>query len=654
MERPVGSAMEAAVKMQPPRARRRNMPTAAVAGPGTARCRTRLGLQRKAARAALVAAAAFAVTAAAVGACSCYALFSSQQAPLLDGVSTGPAKHPLAASSEAVSVRLLRSKRLRSRREATARVGDSAFRGSSFSSDGGRSASSRQEEARRLFRDILEVVQSAGVTAGAVRSVQAARAVAQTAADLFREGDAPKLFQSLQALVLGVPPSRGDAASRKAEAAESDATVAQWLRRLFERLGPTYIKLGQFIASSPTLFPEAYVKEFQKCLDKTESTAVEVIEKTIEEDLGKPVNVLFKSFNRTPLASASVAQVHEAVLPSGVRVAVKVLKPEVQQAMKADLGFLYIAARVLEFLNPELARSSLADIVGEIRTSMLGEIDLNQERKNLDIFRDFLVERGLTGVAAAPRPFPDFSSKRVLTMERFEGVPLVDLEGIRGYSANPEATLISALNVWALSVRNCEIFHADVHAGNLLVLRDGRVGFIDFGIVGKVPPSIWTAVEDFAVGFVSNDADAMAKAMIAMGATETGCNEAGLATDIEGIISRVNAIEPEVVLRRGQTQDGQDVVQAQLAVDDTQVTELLLDIIRVADQNGLKLPREFALLVKQGLYFDRYNKLLAPDLDPLRDNRVRLGLDGDVYTADKGSAAASGQQTSIDGSVIDI
>jgi len=437
--------------------------------------------------------------------------------------------------------------------------------------------------------------------------LQALRAAAQTAADALRDGDAREVLRTLQGF------ARGEQLD--------DEVLARLLRKLFQRLGSTYVKLGQFIASSPTLFPPAYVREFQQCLDRTEPTSFEVVKRTVEEELGRPLEAAFRSFEREPLASASVAQVHAAVLKTGEEVAVKVQKPGVEGVLQADLGFLYISARILEFLSPDLARSSLVDIIAEIRTSMLSELDFSEELQNIEVFRTFLQRNALEGIAAAPRTFPEVSAKKVLTMERFRGVPLIDLDGIRRYSRNPEATLINALNVWALSVRGCEIFHADVHAGNLLVLEDGRVGFIDFGIVGRVPPKIWAAVEGLTVAFVANDATIMARNLIAMGATDAAVDEASLAADVARVLSRISGLEPEVVLRG--SNDGR--VTAEVALDNDQVTELLLEVIQVADANGLKLPREFALLVKQALYFDRYTKLLAPELDPLRDSRVNLG-----------------------------
>lgn len=463
-----------------------------------------------------------------------------------------------------------------------------------------------RQEAQKLLEDILGVVRSAGLEAGAVRGLQALRATLLTAVEAARDGELQEALQTIQRLGT----ERVD-----------DAPLARLLRRLFQKLGSTYVKLGQFIASSPTLFPAAYVREFQQCLDCTEPTNFQRIKRIVEADLGRPLSEVYESFEEEPLASASVAQVHSAVLKTGERVAVKVQKPGVDRVLKADLGFLFIAARTLEFLSPELARSSLVDIVSEIRSSMLDELDFTKELDNVETFRRFLRQNGLERIAAAPRTFPEASSKKVLTMELFSGVPLTDLEGISRNSKNPEQTLINALNVWSLSVRGCEIFHADVHAGNLLVLEDGRVGFIDFGIVGRIPPEIWSAVEGLVVSFAANDARGMARNLIAMGATEATVDEASLAQDVASVLGRIAGLEPEVVLRgRG---DGR--VVAEVALDNDQVTELLLEVVRVAESNGLKLPREFALLVKQALYFDRYTKLLAPDLDPLRDERVAVG-----------------------------
>ncbi|KAI5057656.1 hypothetical protein GOP47_0027671 [Adiantum capillus-veneris] len=396
------------------------------------------------------------------------------------------------------------------------------------------------------------------------------------------------------------------------------------LRKLFERLGATYIKLGQFIASAPSLFPADYVKEFQNCLDKTPPVPFDQIRDIMREDLGRPLEEVYDYIDPVPLASASIAQVHVARLRGSMKeVAIKVLKPGVGDILTADLNFLYIAARILEFLNPQISRTSLVGIVGDIRASMLEEIDFQKEAINIEAFRKYLETAGLSSQATAPQVYRHCSTKRVLTMERLYGVPLTDLNAISSLVANPEATLITALNVWFGSLLACESFHADVHAGNLLVLKDGRVGFIDFGIVGRISPATWEAIETFLTSIGSGQYNAMAAALVQMGATEGKVDVSKFAKDLEKIFTAVQDLDSEIMITAAGGPRSATVA-ATLAVDEQQVNALFLDVIRVSEAYGLQFPREFGLLIKQLLYFDRYTRLLAPNLNVLEDERIML------------------------------
>ena len=185
------------------------------------------------------------------------------------------------------------------------------------------------------------------------------------------------------------------------------------LRQLFEKLGATYIKLGQFVASSPTLFPKKYVQEFQKCLDQTEPVPWNVISRTIQEELKQPISTVFSSINPVPLATASVAQVHTAVLrDSQKEVVLKVLKPGVEDTLATDLNFLLISSKLLEILNPDLARTSLAGIVSDIRSSMLDEIDFRKEVQHIQQFSAYLDRTGMRQGATCPFVYKHLSSRR--------------------------------------------------------------------------------------------------------------------------------------------------------------------------------------------------------------------------------------------------
>ncbi len=186
-------------------------------------------------------------------------------------------------------------------------------------------------------------------------------------------------------------------------------------------------------------------------------------------------------------------------------------------------------------------------------------------------------------------------------MERLNGVALTDLDAIRSTtSANPEATLINALNTWFGSLLGCETFHADVHAGNLLVLPDGRVGFIDFGIVGRISPAVWGAMESLLVATSTGDYDLMARALLTMGATSEQVDLDAFSADLQRLFDGLRELDSELVVSAGR-----GGVTAGVVLDDAQVNRLLLDLVRVADVHGIRFPREFGLLLKQLLYFDR-------------------------------------------------
>ncbi|WP_404369209.1 ABC1 kinase family protein [Marinobacter sp.] len=386
--------------------------------------------------------------------------------------------------------------------------------------------------------------------------------------------------------------------------------VPRLLRETFESLGATYIKLGQFIASSPTFFPKEYVEEFQGCLDRTPSLPFGVMKRIIRQELGRPIEEVYAEIDPIPLASASIAQVHAARLLTGEDVVIKVQKPGVENILLTDLNFLYLSARILETLAPKLSWTSLSGIVEEIQRTMMEECDFIKEANNLKVFRNFLNETH-NDDATAPLVYENCSTRRILTMERFHGVPLTDLESIRGYAKDPERTLITAMNTWFASLTQCEFFHADVHAGNLMVLRDGRVGFIDFGIVGRIRPDTWAAVSDFISAVMVGNFEGMADAMIRIGITRESVSVDALAEDLRNLYRRMDRMVPDEI-----------PYQADQAEDD--VNNILMDMVKIGEGHGLHFPREFALLLKQFLYFDRYVHILAPEMDVFMDERLNM------------------------------
>ncbi|NOY68961.1 MAG: AarF/ABC1/UbiB kinase family protein [Deltaproteobacteria bacterium] len=371
------------------------------------------------------------------------------------------------------------------------------------------------------------------------------------------------------------------------------------MRQAFERLGATYIKLGQLIASSPSIFPESYVKEFQRCLDQTEPVPFVHMEKVLEQELGSRYLIdVFEHINPIPLASASIAQVYAARLKTGEDVVIKIQRPRVLETLTTDLNFLLFGATVLEVLVPRLKHASVAGILSEIRNTVLEECNFVKEAENIEIFSKFLKDTHNTSVVT-PRVYHRASSERVLTMERLHGICLTDRKQFLNNTKNPRKVLGAAFETWVASLSGCELFHADLHAGNLMILLDGRVGFIDFGIVGRISKKTQAGVKALIKSMMILDFTVMAESMLTIGMTQRKVDIDLLAGDLETVFAASESMDP--------------------AVPVSEPDQFLLEIVRIAEVHGIRFPREFTLLLKQFLYFDSYGDIMFNMEDMMDD-----------------------------------
>lgn len=366
------------------------------------------------------------------------------------------------------------------------------------------------------------------------------------------------------------------------------------VRELFDSLGTTYIKIGQFIASSPSIFPEEYVEEFQSCQDKTPALRFSVIRKTIEQDLQQPLEKVFRNVDPLPLGSASIAQVHAATLLNGDQVVVKVQKPGVKTIVQTDLNALFLVSRVMELILPNTDKGAISDITTEMFEAMIDECDFRKEADNLLEFNHFLRDHRIEEVVA-PKPYMHACGDRVLTMERLYGTNLTDKNALAALP-NTRERLFSALNTWFQSVMNCGFFHADLHSGNLLMLDNGKVGFIDFGMIGRIDRQVWEAAFGLFTGLGSADAELIARSMINVGMTRARVNAANLQSDIENLMAALSPSYNSTTVYKQEEAIGQ----------------AFTELGKLARNHGIRFPRAFTLLVKQFLYFDSYLQLLSP------------------------------------------
>jgi len=381
------------------------------------------------------------------------------------------------------------------------------------------------------------------------------------------------------------------------------------LRLAFEKLGPSFIKLGQVIASSPGLFPKRYSDEFQYCLDRVKPFPVPDLKATIERELGKPISALFASFEEAPLGSASIAQVHGATLDgvdgSAQEVVVKVQRPSIRNKVDADVWWMRRGAWVAEKLFKGARLSNVRGVIEDFDRTIHEEIDFRMEGRNLSEFNVLMHKYGIVDVIA-PAPVDGMVTERVLVMGRFHGLKADDRTGILAAGIDPEVYLRKGLRAWLMTMALDGFFHGDAHAGNLMMLPNAvtvngkqvaAVGLLDFGIIGRFTTLQRHQVLRYVLAFTAQDYEALAAVMTEIGAIDPKVDRTNIVSDLARVYS--------------------PLIEKNLA--DIKYEEVLPDITAMAFRYGIRLPSEFLLILKQLLFFDRYAKLMAPNLNVFSD-----------------------------------
>ena len=260
--------------------------------------------------------------------------------------------------------------------------------------------------------------------------------------------------------------------------------VARGLRRAFETLGSTYVKFGQLIGSSPGAFGQAVSDEFRSCLDTGPAVPFQQVRAAVEATTGAPIGETFSSFDSTPLAAASIAVVHRATLAGGREVAVKVLRPGIADRVALDLDIMLPLFRRLALRGLPIG-GPLYRFLGGFRTQIAEELDLANEARTMRHFAVLFAQAGFDNIVV-PAPVDGLVGRDVLVMDFLDGVPIDDVTAIDALGHDAGPLLKDLLRSWFLTGLRDGMFHGDIHAGNLMLLRDGRMGMVDWGIVGRL------------------------------------------------------------------------------------------------------------------------------------------------------------------------
>ena len=372
----------------------------------------------------------------------------------------------------------------------------------------------------------------------------------------------------------------------------SIAGISRRLRVAAENLGPTYIKLGQIIASGEGIFPPELVAEFKWCRDQVPAEPWPVVERVLSEELGRPIASVFASVGHTPLAAASIAQVHPATLLDGTPVVVKVQRPSVGARVHQDLAVMAWLAPHLVGRIPVAALANPPALVELFAETIMEELDFRLEAENmLDIAMTFaaLGQRDFV----VPRPHPTLVTRRMLVMERLDGFNFGDVAGMRAAGIDTEAVVRAGMVGFLEGAMLYGIFHGDLHAGNLFVLPSGKTARLDFGITGRLTEPKRLALLSLLVGASNGHIPAQVAALRDLGAFPDD-------VDVQSVIDLLGLDRAPV--------DPTALTPDELVAEMQRSIKTLLGI-------GAHLPKELMLFVKNLMFLDGAIATLAPDLD---------------------------------------
>ena len=370
------------------------------------------------------------------------------------------------------------------------------------------------------------------------------------------------------------------------------------LRLLFEELGASFVKFGQLLSLRTDLLPRAYVEELSRLQDQVKPVAFKAVREVVEDELGAPLEKHFLEFEKTPLSSASVSQVHKARLPDGTQVAVKVQRPDIAKLFERDIAILrFLAGMAEKHMQQDLF--SPLEFVREFESYTERELDFTKEARNLQRFHSLL--EGDT-IAMVPKVFWNVTTKKVITMEYVDGVPLHHPGQLEKQGLDPTALARNLANALYSQILVFGEFHADPHPGNILALPGDRIAFLDFGIVGRFSPAMQRHLRDAFLSIMEKDIDGLIQSL-------GDLHVLSQKSDLEQFRS-------DLVEELGQFYN--------VSLEKIKLSTFVHELLRVMRRNHIEVPRDLMLLGKALITLEGTCLTLDPGFNPVDSGRSFL------------------------------
>ncbi len=366
----------------------------------------------------------------------------------------------------------------------------------------------------------------------------------------------------------------------------------QWerIRMAIEELGPTFVKFGQILADRPDIVPEELREELKKLQDEALPMPDEIAIKEIENELGRPIAEIFKEFNKTRLASASIAQTYRGVLLNGEEVCIKIQRPGIAKKIELDLNLMnYFSAR-MQKNSPELEAINFQGVVKEFGKTIRKELDFRHEAANIvRFYHNFEKDPDIR----VPKVYTQYTSPRILIEEYIKGIKVSDLETLLSSGCDPEILSRKAVRLVFEQIFSHGFFHADPHPGNLFVLEGNVLSFIDFGMMGSLRSEHLTSLGGYVLGYLERDAHKMTEALLLI----SGKRHFARFKDLEFQVGEMLAH------------------YRFLSVEEMDFGKIMNESVDILIHYGLRIPPGIYLLVKALMAIERVAVVLNPKID---------------------------------------